>query len=251
MPRPHTHTAYELYYLLHGERVYFMNGGVYTAQKGDMVIVIPNDLHATASSEVAEFERLLVNFSPEFVSDSDRFLLELPPFRESTLIRFPRKEQSEVERLLTQMLTECKERCSHWDTAVRHMLTELLIRIHRTDLAAQNPPSSHPMHQKVSEIASYIQRHYKQRLSLEDTAARFFISPAYLSRIFLKLTGLHFSEYIRVVRIRESQHLLRTTKLKVQAIAEQVGFEHISHFNKTFKKIAGVSPLHYREQNKR
>lgn len=248
MPRPHAHPFYELYYLLDGQRVYFINGKVYTVQKGDLIVVVPNDLHATSSSSVEKFERVLIEFAPDFIAPTEPPLLELPPFRESALIRLPLKEQQAVERLLQQMLAECRERPALYVSCVRQLLTELLIRIHRSCGSGSQPPGGgHPMHQKVTEIASYINTHYKEPITLELAAKQFYISPAYLSRIFLKLTGFHFSEYVRVVRIREAQKLLQTTRSKVQTIAEQVGFEHISHFNKTFKAIAGMPPLRYRE----
>lgn len=251
MPRPHSHTFYELYYLLQGERVYFMNGKVYTAQKGDLVLVVPGDLHATASSQVEEFERVLVHFTPEFLGGEDRSVLALPPFQESALLRFPLNEQSELEHLLLLMVAECKEQQPLYASYVRNLLHEFLIRIHRSGTVNQETAESdHPMHQKISEIASYIHTHYKEPLTLEQAAKQFYISPAYLSRIFLKLTGFHFSEYVRVVRIREAQKLLRTGRDKIHSIAEQVGFEHVSHFNKTFKKVTGFSPLHYRKQHK-
>lgn len=251
MPRPHTHPFYELYYLLQGERVYFMNGKVYTAQKGDLVLVRPGDLHSTASSQIEEFERILVHFDPQFLNEQDRQVLDLPSFGESALLRFPLNEQSELEHLLLNMLSECREEPPLYASYVRNLLTEFLIRIHRNgNLGQETTEASHPMHQKISEIASYIHEHYKEPLTLDHVAKLFYISPAYLSRIFLKLTGFHFSEYVRVVRIRESQKLLRTGKEKIHRIAEQVGFEHVSHFNKTFKKVTGYSPLHYRKHHK-
>ncbi|WP_248924528.1 helix-turn-helix transcriptional regulator [Paenibacillus hamazuiensis] len=251
MPRPHSHSFYELYYLLRGERVYFMNGKVYTAQKGDMVIVIPNDLHSTASSQVEEFERVLVHVTPEFLPAEDRSILQLPPFRESTLLRAPLKEQAEIEHLLLQMLAECREEQPFYPSYVRQLVLKLLIRLHRMNAhIPKSAHSDHPMHQKVSDITAYIHEHYREPLTLEQLAKIFFISPAYLSRVFLKLTGFHLGEYIRVVRIREAQKMLRSSREKVHLIAEQVGFEHISHFNKTFKKLTGFSPLHYRKQHK-
>ncbi|MCZ8518545.1 MULTISPECIES: helix-turn-helix transcriptional regulator [Paenibacillus] len=253
MPRPHSHEFYELYYLFHGERVYFINGKVYTARKGDLVVVVPNDLHSTASSAVAEFERMLVHYSPGFLGEEGPKLMELPPFRTSTLLSIPMKEQPEVEHLLLQLHAECRDQPPLYETCVRHLLGELLVRLHRRgtlELEQEPAASMHPMHQKVTEIASYIHEHYRDELTLGGVAKQFFISPAYLSRVFLKLTGFHFSEYIRVVRIREAQKLLRSTRDKVQWISEQVGFEHISHFNKTFKRISGLSPLQYRDQHR-
>ncbi|MGM0879906.1 MAG: AraC family transcriptional regulator [Bacillota bacterium] len=251
MPRPHSHTFYELYCLLEGERVYFINGNVHVAQQGDIVIIVPHDLHSTASSQVEQFERILIHFTPEFLYEESRSFLQMPPFQKSALIRVPRKEQPEIERLLLQMVGECKEQHSLYNAYVRHLLAELLIWLHRIDAVSPLlPQPSHPMHQKVSEITSYIQMNFRSALTLEKLAQQYFISPAYLSRIFLKLTGFHISEYIRIARIREAQKLLRTTRQKVNAIAEQVGFEHVSHFNKTFKNVTGVSPLHYRQDHR-
>lgn len=251
MPRAHSHACYELYCLLDGERVYLLNGKVFTAQKGDIVIIVPHELHSTASSQVEYAERVLIHFTSDFLRESDGNVLRLPLFQQSTLLRVPVKEQPEVERLLAQMVSECKDEPSLYDSYVRHLLLELLIRMNRMHaLSPETPGSNHPMHEKISEMMAYIQAHYGEALTLEHLAKHFFISPTYLSRVFLKLTGFHISEYVRVVRIREAQKLLRTTRRKVHDIAEQVGFEHISHFNKTFKKVAGVAPARYRQSHK-
>ena len=85
MPRPHSHTFYELYYLLEGERVYFINGKVQFAQQGDMVIIVPHDLHSTASSQVEQFERILIHFTKEFLHETSREILKMPPFQQSVL----------------------------------------------------------------------------------------------------------------------------------------------------------------------
>ncbi|QYR19434.1 AraC family transcriptional regulator [Paenibacillus sp. sptzw28] len=251
MPRPHEHSYYELYYLLNGERVYFMNGNVYTAKKGDMIIINPHNLHSTASSEKPGFERILINFSEAFIKDGDSHIVKLLPFEQSRLLRIPLKDQPEIEHLLKLMLAECKDEPPHYIAYVRSLMNELLIRIHRIGISVRESPEyEHPMHHKVSEIAQYINNHYDQKITLEQVANQFYISPSYLSRIFTKLTGFHFREYLQVVRIREAQKRLVNSRESVQLIAEKVGFEHIAHFNKTFKKLAGTTPLRYRKQHK-
>lgn len=251
MPRPHVHDFYELYYLLGGERVYFTNGNVYLVQKGDLMFVKPGDLHSTASSEVPEFERVLVNVSAAFLAETESRTSELLTSRPSGLLRFSIREQARVERLLLQMLSECEEEQLHYDTCVRASLLELLVCIGRAEQQQRQAPqtSAHPMHQKISEIAAYVHGHYAGPITLESVAKTFYISPSYLSRVFLKLTGFHFREYVQVVRIREAEKRLRGSRDKVQAIAEQVGFEHIAHFNRVFKKQTGLSPLRYRKHH--
>lgn len=250
MPRPHVHDFYELYYLLNGERVYFMNGSVYLVQKGDLVFVNPGDLHSTASSEILEFERVLIHFSPAFLSETEARTPDLLSSRPSGIIRFSIKEQTRIERLLGQILAECEERQLDFETCVRASMLELLVCIRRAERLQQAPKTGdHPMHHKISEIAAHIHEHYHEPLTLESVAKTFYISPSYLSRVFVKLTGFHFREYIQVVRIREAEKRLKQSKDKVQSIAEQVGFDHIAHFNRTFKKMTGLSPLRYRRHN--
>lgn len=252
MKRPHEHPFFELYYLLNGERVYFLNGKVFTVKKGDLMIIKPHDLHSTASSDKLRFERILLSFSPAFVERGNPHIGELLKGGCSRLIKIPLKDQTEIERLLHQMLEECETQADYYTSLVRSLMNELLIRIYRIEQSLQGQESheyEHPMHQKVTDIAQYINSNYDQKITLEQVAKQFYISPSYLSRIFTRLTGFHFREYLQVVRIKEAQKLLVNSRNSVQLISEQAGFEHIAHFNKTFKKIVGTTPLHYRKRH--
>ncbi|UUZ79772.1 AraC family transcriptional regulator [Paenibacillus sp. P26] len=144
---------------------------------------------------------------------------------------------------------ECKGGRLGFEAFVRASLTQLLVRIRR--LALDQPdsqhPFTHPMQEKISEIVVYLNQHYAEEIKLRPIAQQFHISPYYLCRIFKKLTGFHFSEYVQAVRVKEAQRMLRDSRDKVVHIAQSVGFEHVSHFNATFKKVLGVTPLRYRK----
>ncbi|MDT9722565.1 AraC family transcriptional regulator [Paenibacillus sp. ClWae2A] len=252
MPQPHAHPFYELYYLLEGERVYSMNGQILSARKGDFILINPHDVHTTSKGSIPGFERILIGFSPAFATGMELGICGLLPFNCSRLLRLPEAEQPEMERILWQMLQECKERRPHYEIAVRSLLAQLLIRIHRVEenIRQSCPVPLHPMQDKISEIVTYVNNNYTEPLTLEGAANRFYISPSYLSRMFSRFTGFRFSEYLRVVRVREAQRRLLSTQERVQMIAEKVGFEHTAHFNKTFKQVTGTTPLRYRKEHR-
>lgn len=93
----------------------------------------------------------------------------------------------------------------------------------------------------------YINTHFAEPLRLEELAERFEISPAYLSRMFKEITGFSLIEYINLVRVQEAQRLLTDTKMKVIAIAEQVGFGSLVQFGRVFRQITKTTPLRYRQ----
>ena len=254
MSTPHFHPFFEIYYLLQGERTYFINGNIYTARRGDMILVNPYDVHRTTSSDVQEFERILINFSEQFipansVPSGPQFL---PFVQGSRLIRFSMKEQPAIEHMIREMLSECENQADGYVDYVKSLLHQLLIKVYRHSTDGKQEPLqfAHPMYQKISEIATHLNDHFQENITLEQIAKQFYISTSYLSRVFKKITGFHFREYLQLIRVKEAQRLLRETHEKVLTIAEKTGFEHVAHFNTTFKKVTGMTPLRYRKQNK-
>ncbi|WP_284645903.1 helix-turn-helix transcriptional regulator [Paenibacillus silviterrae] len=254
MRGPHAHPSYEILYVMEGERIFFLNETVYLLQKGDMILINPNDPHRSTSSEASKCERILVNFTDAFIQpELARARIHLlPQERPSRIFRFSVNEQAAVEELLRRMIHECQGQEEGCSAFVRASLTQLLVLMHRNERKQSQrfAHSSHPMHQKVSEIAAYVVEHYATGLTLNDVARRFYISPSYLSRIFRSITGFHFKEYLQLVRIREAKRLLRETSIPIGAVAEATGFEHTANFNVTFKKITGSTPGHYRKSTR-
>ncbi|GAE32902.1 AraC family transcriptional regulator [Halalkalibacter hemicellulosilyticus] len=252
MARPHSHSTYELFYIFHGSKYFFINDTVYLGQKGDLIFIQPNDIHRTSSSDELECERMLMNVSNEFIGlELSRFQASFAQFTRS-LFRFRVDEQPLIEEVIEKMYRESRERRIGYEACVRSALTELFVQMKRVDVEESNrhAHSDHPLQQKVTEVASYIRKHYEHTLTLDEVAKAVYISPAYLSRSFKRLTGFTFKDYVQAVRIREAKRLLRETSMPIGRVAELVGFSYTANFNVTFKKITGVTPLAYRKQKR-
>ncbi|WP_435164144.1 AraC family transcriptional regulator [Paenibacillus glycanilyticus] len=94
----------------------------------------------------------------------------------------------------------------------------------------------------------YMQQHYRQDISLDNCAEHIGTNPFYLSKSFKVVTGKNFIDYLTELRIEKAKELLRESELKINDVAEQVGYQH-SYFNRIFKKLEGMTPTSYREQS--
>jgi len=84
-------------------------------------------------------------------------------------------------------------------------------------------------------------------LSLRTISQALNISSSYLSTSFKKETGQTITDYINRRRISHAKHLLRSTALQIQTIAQQCGILDVHYFSKVFKRIVGITPKQYRQ----
>ncbi|MGI6084998.1 MAG: response regulator transcription factor [Acetivibrionales bacterium] len=99
----------------------------------------------------------------------------------------------------------------------------------------------------IRNAKQYIQENYMEPITLDTISAIAGFNSSYFSALFKKECGVSFVEYLSEVRIKKSKSLLKETDLSIAEICNMVGYQDIKHFNKTFKKISGVSPAEFRK----
>lgn len=97
----------------------------------------------------------------------------------------------------------------------------------------------------VTNVKAYIQQNLDQKLTLNEVAAAFGISPSYLSTLFGKYSELGFVNFVNHAKIAAAKDMLRDSNDKIYEVAEKLGFENAYYFSKVFKKVAGCSPREY------
>lgn len=100
----------------------------------------------------------------------------------------------------------------------------------------------------ITKARNYIHEHQTEEISLGQVAKAVNMSSYYFCKMFKKVTGINFTDYVARVRIEKSKNLLLNPNLRVSEIAFEVGFQSLTHFNRVFKKILGQSPTEYRAQ---
>lgn len=99
----------------------------------------------------------------------------------------------------------------------------------------------------IRAVKKYVADHYGEPLTLEQVSAVAGLSPAYLSTVFKKDTGMTFLEYLSKVRMDMAKQLLKETGRTVADICAQVGYSDVRYFTKTFAKYSGLKPNEYRK----
>lgn len=99
----------------------------------------------------------------------------------------------------------------------------------------------------IKNVIIYVDSDLSADISLKQLAEMNGVSSTYLSTTFKKETGKAFIDYLNSKRIDMAKHLLKTTKLQIQTIAQHCGFLDMQYFSKVFKKYTGMAPREYRE----
>ena len=103
---------------------------------------------------------------------------------------------------------------------------------------------------KISVIRRYIESNYKKKIDVEKAAGTIFLSPSRFSHLFKKEVGVSFVQYLNQFRIEKAKELLCGTRLGIAEIAQETGFQNLTHFNRIFKKKENMSPQALRKSRK-
>ena len=93
----------------------------------------------------------------------------------------------------------------------------------------------------------YIHQNYMKPITLEEVSSLVGFNAAYFSTLFKKENGDNYVNYLSEVRMNKAKELLRETNLNIAVICEQVGYNDLKHFTKSFKKNTGIKPNEYRK----
>ena len=101
---------------------------------------------------------------------------------------------------------------------------------------------------RTKAILSYIDRNYKEAISIADIASYCGFSESHFMRFFKNTMGVSFTTYLCDFRLNIAARLLVTTDDSILSIAESCGFFNLSYFNRSFKKKYGITPGAYRKR---
>jgi AraC-like DNA-binding protein len=98
----------------------------------------------------------------------------------------------------------------------------------------------------VQNVINYIEFNLKEPLSCNILAKQFNIDPSNLSHHFIREMGISITDFIRKKRLEYAKHLLASSSMYIQEIADECGFDDCNYFCRLFKRQYGQTPRMYR-----
>lgn len=255
LPSPHSHSQYEIYYLINGTRKIFLDTSIYTLNKGDLVFIPINTIHRVTYGDDKAHERIALRFDDSCVPDikkNQQINVSLKKtFIQSPVIHISTSSRNYIEGLFNRILAEYELSDDFSEINIKNCLQELLIFLIRYNLHKNNKyaPNIDMNDSIMQEAAKFIRANYQKNLSLEDVAGHVNISPTYFSKKFKTATGFGYREYLINIRIQQASRLLLETKMSITEIALECGFNDSNYFGDVFRRAKGISPLKYRKNN--
>lgn len=253
MRTAHWHAQVEVNYVYRGSMTYQMHGHTVRFEQGDLGLFWGGLPHQVIDT-----------------SDDAFFIaIHLP------LVHFFRLRLSaELTRKLTHgatLVTRDAEgvdevNFSRWSAYLRsgdqlrldHAIDELLLRIDRIEFESYRleaprtlpepkiePAETHAF-TNITQICDFIADNFRHDIDSADIASSADIHPKYAMSVFKKSTGMTLNDYVNLLRLSYAQALLMKEETNVLRVAMESGFGSLSAFNKSFRKIAGMSPSDFR-----
>jgi len=245
----HHHRTFELYFLIKGEREYFIEDRFFKLTEGDMVLIPRGMLHRTAGKGASRF---LIHFSKEFLAkyftrEALAPIIERRPF----VFRGDEREREQLSAVLHTLLSEYTRAEREGTPQNEPMLAGYLYRLLFTMVYANNTYVPHDYADaRVAQVVKHINENYSQITDIEEIADHFFISKYHLCRIFNKNLGISLVTYLNTIKIREACEMIKRKEGNLTEIAMRCGFNSSSYFCKVFKSEKGISPTEYKKRQR-
>ena len=158
------------------------------------------------------------------------------------------KWEKEALKFIMDIITAdiSKSRGYELEIYINLMRFWLLLVLNENDIFSQKTEPKPINEERVKDVLSFIHKNYSNKITLQDIADSVFVSKGECCRFFKKSLKMSPYDYLINYRINESMKLLKNTSFSILDIAENVGFNNVSHYIQIFKKKTGQTPHEYR-----
>lgn len=244
----HYHDFHKILILLNGDVTYCIEGRSYDLQKNDIVLVNAGEVHKPVIHSDRPYERIIIYVSPDFLEqyceeDNDlRLCFRKASEEQSHVLRVESFPGNRLGRLIFELDLSLTDSDYARELHHRLLFLEFLIQLNRAALHNKiEYIETSAANDKILSVLHYLNEHLTEPLSIDDIAARFYLSRYYLMHTFKEETGYSIGNYLSTKRLLLARELILSGKPVTEACYE-CGFNNYSTFSRAYKKCFGESP---------
>jgi YesN/AraC family two-component response regulator len=247
----HYHPEYELTLILKGKGKRLVGDSYESFEKGDLVLIGPLLPHTWVSEKVKNQNcaAIVIQFTREFIEPlfiyHEMLTIKELLTKADNGIKFSNKTYKTTPDLLQKML-----QCNEFDALV-YLLQVLqslsLIKSKSLSTANFKPLKGNENEQRINTVFQYVQKEFKQKVSLSKAASLIYLSESAFCKFFKRVSGKTFSDYVNEIRIAAASQFLIETDRPISQIASDSGFVSLTYFNRVFLKKKGSKPSEVRK----
>ncbi|MDP9699960.1 AraC-like DNA-binding protein [Paenibacillus intestini] len=260
-----THPGFEIILIIQGTQESVIHGYTYTVDEGSILLIPPGFKHTNACISAEG----MTYFSAHFNVDDPVFTLKLMSQR-SRIYAAGTGDNMKIKAVLESWMSMINTAEAYSSTDKLLMQARMFELFALLSQAAENTPESTisvdvahapaptAMHY-AGAIAEAIKQAFHAQLrsrdgnvssvKVEQIISSFGISPGYGLQVFRKVFGHSPRAYLSSLKLQEAKVLIEQPDLSLGEIAIKLGYTHLSHFSRQFKRWTGQSPLLYRNQH--
>ena len=254
MHSAHSHSYYELYYLMNGSCNMFIHDNTYRMEAGTILFIPDNVLHKTTYLNNAYHERLYIEFTDDYISDLID-ILGFEQFKDTFYMHFfsiPDNHRHEFLSIFSVLINERQNSNALSPCVYKNYLQNLLILLCRYCDNKPASPASLVDTVSIADVSvqkamNYIMLNYNKDITLDEIADMLHLNPSYFSKKFKAVNGFGSNESLNTIRINHSEQLLLETDMSITEIALECGYDNSNYFGDAFKHLNHLSPTQFRK----
>lgn len=243
----HWHKEVEILYVLEGSVNMHLDQKQFTLNQDDVVVVNSMSVHKIERSNQDNI-LLTLQFSPEWLSDNVFISCNSTTTTEPIGIQY-----DTIKQELAKMVWEMNKKAPGYRSYVMGRMQTLCGHLLRYFSEGINPEAEDGNKnydfKRLNRVLTYIDQHYKEKVTLQTMAEQEHLSLHYFSHFFTRKIGIPFQKYLTLIRLEKAQAELIGSEKSITEIALDCGFANVKLFNKYFKEKYGCTPSAYRESS--
>ncbi len=249
----HWHNEMEIIYIKKGKGLITLDFEKHYVEAGDIVVVIPGQLHSIMQLErySMEYENIIFSTDMFIARHSDSLDNEFfVPFLSGN-VQFNHliTVEDEIYPQLSACLNRADDICTTfpkgYKLAIKGYLYQFFFILYNHSEEGTDVKSNKNL-DKIKEVIKYIETNYNEPISIDDIAGVCGFSSSHFMKFFKKAMGTSFIDYLNDYRLSMASRMLISSEDNIIDIAAQCGYDNLSYFNRIFKKKYNVTPSDYR-----